>query len=236
MMRALRFVLPCLLLLAASQAQAAFVTITGPNEATVVSDPNNTGGNFDGQSGTRTISFAEADFFNIDHKIVNIEIAIDFSKLRAGNTPATARPYYDEIGFTLTKVGGGAAIMIAARDPLNVNSQGSFETGATTDTGFDGILRLSTAGATNVNADRTAVPSDGAAYLPAGGTSMNQFIGESAIGDWELAIIDSEVGAPLVFRSAQITVITAIPEPSSLALLGLGVAGVFARRRRSKIA
>ena len=77
----------------------------------------------------------------------------------------------------------------------------------------------------------------GYAYAPYTGSfrpeeALAAFIGQDIFGDWTLTMTDSEAGDAGTLNNWGIT--AAVPEPASLALLGLGLAGfVTARRRRS---
>ena len=77
----------------------------------------------------------------------------------------------------------------------------------------------------------------GYAYAPYTGSfrpeeALAAFIDQDIFGDWTLTMTDSEAGDAGTLNNWGIT--AAVPEPASLALLGLGLAGfVTARRRRS---
>ncbi len=55
---------------------------------------------------------------------------------------------------------------------------------------------------------------------------------------WELVIDDASIQNPLLFRSASLTLFTAVPEPSTTALAGAGLLGliIFIRQRRRRTA
>lgn len=77
----------------------------------------------------------------------------------------------------------------------------------------------------------------GYAYAPYTGSfrpeqALAAFIGHDVFGDWTLTVTDSEAGDAGTLDSWGIT--ATVPEPASLALLGLGAAGFAAARRRCR--
>ncbi|MEZ6153475.1 MAG: PEP-CTERM sorting domain-containing protein [Pirellulaceae bacterium] len=64
-------------------------------------------------------------------------------------------------------------------------------------------------------------------------SSLAPFIGASGSGTYTLNIGDNDTGAPGLVLNSFTVRITAVPEPTSLAFLGLfATAGAFVRRRR----
>lgn len=75
----------------------------------------------------------------------------------------------------------------------------------------------------------------GYAYAPYTGSfrpeeALAAFIGQDIFGDWTLTVTDSEAGDAGTIDAWGIT--AAVPEPASLALVGLGLLGLAAPRRR----
>lgn len=136
-------------------------------------------------------------------------------------------PFYSEIGLTLRSLSPSFSIL---RQVTLVNT-GTFNDG---DFGasFSGTLTFDDSAPTWIGADPDHLtPGIFQPLMPLG------FFGNVYTPFWELVIDDATVQNPLLFRSATLTVFTAVPEPSTTALAGAGLLGVVIlvrlRRRRT---
>jgi len=205
-----------LLALCAVTVQAGTITLT-----------NNTPGLFDGSSGTRDVTVTGLEpGFGLG-TITSVLVSIDFAKAdgEAFDPPFPGgTPFFNEISFTLTSPATTQVALIA---------DGSWAAG----TGqFDGVITFDEAADSVVNFG--AAPVAGT-FRTTGPGSLNDFIAQAALGVWTLGIGDSAGGDALRFRSFTLTLNTdsggsAVPEPSSMALIGLGLLGLGVRNLRKK--
>lgn len=211
---------------------AGLVAVMPASAAPISAKTNSSEAVVDSSSATRTVDILAADLGGALDKVTSVAITIDFMKcggtslltpLPSGCTdrgPAAAR----EIIFKLTNPAGTAVSLVEANayfgpgtsDPTpGARITVAFDATATEFVGFGGFV--------------------GGTFLPIG--SLGDFTGGVAVGTWELLIEDDSADAPLGFASFTLAVtvadrVAAIPEPAPVLLLGFGLAGWWALRRR----
>lgn len=212
----------------------------------VVTRSDSTGATINGGSITRTVTFDAAQFTGGSDAILDIEVAISFSKL---NIPGLAPPFYNEITLTLGGLPGSEIPSARLLIPGTPFGGGTFLRGNFDDPGFDGILRFKHSATVAVNnvpfpgdpfrGYDNEIPKTGGPYLPDPRSSLAGFMNASGAQTFQLTIgntSDDGTGpgsTPLVYRGFEVS-ITAVPEPGALACLGLiATAGAFVRRRRA---
>ena len=231
------FLIAALMTFVAIQSASANVvvpkTYTGPGAADF----------FDGTNGTRSVTFLQSDFDNAgaaNTNIVDVDVEVVFAK-HTGTTfigpttalppvgPVPSNPFFSEVSFSLQKVGGPTVELI------NTNSfQSSLFTALAS---YRGRIVFDQSAAAIVNATPLQMPDSGTApgqvgFRPvAAAPGLNALNGLNGLGQWNLNIGDSTVGDGLSFYSFQVR-ITAVPEPTSLGLLGMLVPCAFVRRRK----
>jgi hypothetical protein len=185
--------------------------------AAVLTDTNNTFGNFDRSSGNRTFAIGGGT-------IADVNILIDFAKCDDPTlTPSSTAciglndSFNREIVFRLTSPDGITVNLV------NENTYSGQTPGARVQVNFDDAAASAVGGP----ALQTGT------FRPVG--SLSSFNGLSALGVWTLFVQDTVGFDPLTFFSATLTV-TTVPEPAMLGLMGFGLllVGFSALRRKQQ--
>jgi len=135
-----------------------------------------------------TFNFSASE---IPHGVDDVVARVEFQKVDGSCVAiGTSVPYYNEVGFRLVSPAGTIVTLIGT---------GSYSTGSTTVT-------------TQWAMDFTKSATTAVSGLPASGTykpttgSMEDFEGESGIGNWKIQASDTAGGDPLCARYARVTI------------------------------
>jgi hypothetical protein len=193
-------------------------------EAVVITRINTVDGFSDSDSGfNRSITFLATDFTD-SSIIADLNVSIHFTKADSnmfvpeGSPTPVGIPDFDEIGFELSSPSGTSVVLIG-----NGNGTGTVKSFGIGSQGFQGTIVFDQSAPLFVNQVLTDIAAG--TFKPANppsGHSLDEFVGESAIGTFSLRIQDGGFGGGLSFYDYSLTIETqAVPEPSSVALLGV---------------
>ena len=218
-------------LLAVATGALALMAVSGTANAAILTGSSTPNQYIDGSTYVDSISLTGGT------TVTGVTLTVDFTKcatpLSSSDCTTAGNPFNNEIMMKLEH--DSTIIDLVVFYTFDVTNPGQ---------GQRAVVTFDDAATDLIGTTNYGIPEDGT-FQPVG--SLASFIGGTAAGDWKLIAIDDYLADPLWLTSWEINVETdepvvtpppppphpaAVSEPGTLAILGLGLAGLSMVRRR----